>query len=174
MELSDEFVLELTQAQQRLLSYIYRRVANREQAQEVLQQTNLVLCRKANEFEPDTNFNAWAVTVAHYQILCHRKEFALERLVFSDEVFAVVDDRGEESLFHEERKRILRFCYGKISQVNQELMKLRYQEGLSFQQVADELNKKISAVKVQVHRRLLSDSKPLLKRQQLDSILTTE
>ena len=36
MELSDEFVLELTQAQQRLLSYIYRHVANREQAQEVL------------------------------------------------------------------------------------------------------------------------------------------
>ncbi len=132
MELSDEFVLELTQAQQRLLSYIYRRVANREQAQEVLQQTNLVLCRKANEFEPDTNFNAWAVTVAHYQILCHRANVTRERLVFSDEVFAVVDDRDEESLIHEEYRRILRFCYGKISQVNQELMKLRYQEGLSF------------------------------------------
>ena len=69
MELSDEFVLELTQAQQRLLSYIYRRVANREQAQEVLQQTNLVLCRKANEFEPGTNFNAWAVTVAQWTMV---------------------------------------------------------------------------------------------------------
>ena len=36
MELSDEFILELTQVQQRLFGYIYRRVANREQAQEVL------------------------------------------------------------------------------------------------------------------------------------------
>ncbi len=170
MELSDEFVLELTQAQQRLLSYIYRRVANREQAQEVLQQTNLVLCRKANEFEPGTNFNAWAVTVAHYQILCHRANVTRERLVFSDEVFAVVDGRDEESLVHEEYRRILRFCYGKISQVNQELMKLRYQEGLSFQQVADELNKKISAVKVQVHRIRLNLKKcaqEQLKEQQL-------
>ena len=170
MELSDEFILELTQVQQRLLSYIYRRVANREQAQEVLQQTNLVLCRKSDEFEPGTNFNAWAVAVAHYQILSHRRIIARERLVFSDEVFAVVDDRGEESLFHEERKRILRFCYGKLSQVNQELMKLRYQDGLSFQQVADELNKQVGAVKVQVHRIRLNLKKcaqEQLKEQQL-------
>ena len=170
MELSDEFILELTQVQQRLLSYIYRRVANREQAQEVLQQTNLVLCRKADDFELGTNFNAWAVTVARYQILSHRKNVARERLVFSDEVFSVVDDRGEESLFHEERKRILSFCYGKLSQVNQELMKLRYQDGLSFQQVADELNKQISAVKVQVHRIRLNLKKcaqEQLKEQQL-------
>lgn len=170
MELSDEFILELTQVQQRLLSYIYRRVANREQAQEVLQQTNLVLCRKADDFELGTNFNAWAVTVARYQILSHRKNVARERLVFSDEVFSVVDDRGEESLFHEERKRILLFCYGKLSQVNQELMKLRYQDGLSFQQVADELNKQISAVKVQVHRIRLNLKKcaqEQLKEQQL-------
>ena len=76
MELSDEFILELTQVQQRLLSYIYRRVANREQAQEVLQQTNLVLCRKADDFELGTNFNAWAFAVAHYQILSHRKNVA--------------------------------------------------------------------------------------------------
>ena len=73
MELSDEFVLELTQVQQRLYSYIYRRLANRDQAQEVLQQVNLVLCRKADDFELGTNFDAWAVTVAHYQILSYRK-----------------------------------------------------------------------------------------------------
>jgi DNA-directed RNA polymerase specialized sigma24 family protein len=49
-------------------------------------------------------------------------------------------------------------------------MKLRYQEGLSFQQVADELNKKISAVKVQVHRIRLNLKKcaqEQLKEQQL-------
>ena len=170
MELSDEFILELTQVQQRLLSYIYRRVANREQAQEVLQQTNLVLCRKADDFELGTNFNAWAFAVAHYQILSYRQNIARERLVFSDEVFLVVDDRDEESLVREELKRVLRFCYGKLSQVNQELMKLRYQDGLPFEQVANELNKKIGAVKVQVHRIRLNLKKcaqEQLKEQQL-------
>ena len=86
MELSDEFILELTQAQQRLFGYIFRRVANRDQAMEVLQQTNLVLCRKADDFELGTNFAAWSSTVAHYQILSYRKSLSRDRLVFTDEV----------------------------------------------------------------------------------------
>jgi RNA polymerase sigma-70 factor (ECF subfamily) len=170
MELSDEFIQELTQVQQRLFGYIYRRVANREQAQEVLQQTNLVLCRKADDFELGTNFNAWAVTVAHYQILSHRKNVARDRLVFSDEVFAVVDNRDEESLVHEERLKILRFCYGKLSQVNQELMELRYRDGLSLQQMADEVDKQVEAVRVKMHRIRLSLKKcaqEQLKEQQV-------
>ena len=52
MNLSDDFILELTHCQQRLYGYIFRRMANRDQAMEVLQQTNLVLCRKADDFEP--------------------------------------------------------------------------------------------------------------------------
>ena len=170
MELSDEFVLELTQAQQSLLSYIYRRVANRDQAQEVLQQTNLVLCRKADKFELGSNFNAWAVTMARYQILSYRKDVARDRLVFTDEVFAVVDDRDEENLVREEHNRILRFCYRKLSKVNQELVKLRYQDGLSLRQAADELNKQVGAVKVQIHRIRLNLKKCVheqLKEQQV-------
>ena len=42
MELSDEFILELTQGQQRLFAYIFRRMANRDQAMEVLQQVSKI------------------------------------------------------------------------------------------------------------------------------------
>jgi hypothetical protein len=37
MELSEEFILELTQSQQRLLGFLFKRLADREQAREVLQ-----------------------------------------------------------------------------------------------------------------------------------------
>ena len=43
-------------------------------------------------FQPGTNFN-WASTVAHYQIMAYRKSMARERLVFTDDVFHVIDDR---------------------------------------------------------------------------------
>ena len=62
MELSEEFILELTQSQQRLFGFLFKRLADREQAREVLQRTNLVLCRKADSFELGTNFKAWAMT----------------------------------------------------------------------------------------------------------------
>ena len=47
MDLSEEFILELTQVQQRLFCFLFKRLADREQARDVLQRTNLVLCRKA-------------------------------------------------------------------------------------------------------------------------------
>ena len=108
--------------------------------------------------------------MARYQILSYRRNAARDRLVFTDEVFAVVDDRDEESLVREEHNRILRFCYRKLSKVNQELVKLRYQDGLSLRQAADELNKQVGAVKVQIHRIRLNLKKCVheqLKEQQV-------
>ena len=95
MELSDEFILELTQGQQRLFAYIFRRMANRDQAMEVLQQVNLVLCHKADKYTLGTNFNAWAATVARYQILSYRSSQNRDRLVFTDKVVAIIDEREE-------------------------------------------------------------------------------
>lgn len=37
MDLSEEFILELTQVQQRLFGFLFKRLAVREQAREVLQ-----------------------------------------------------------------------------------------------------------------------------------------
>ena len=115
MNLSDEYILELTQCQQRLYGYIFRRVANRDQAMEVLQQTNLVLCRKADDFEPGTNFNAWAATVAHYQILSYRKTLARDRLVFTEDVLAAIDEGEPDNERREGMLQHLRHCFAKMS-----------------------------------------------------------
>lgn len=152
MELSDEFVLDLTQCQQRLYGYIFRRVANREQAREVLQQTNLMLCRKANDFEPGTNFNAWAITVAHYQVLSYRKTQTRDRLVFTDEVFAVVAEREDENEMREKALRYLRSCLEAMSSENQLVIKLRYEGGFAMEQIAMKVGKKVGAVRVKLHR----------------------
>ena len=152
MELSDEFVLELTQVQQRLFGYIYRRLANRDQTQEVLQQTNLVLCRKADDFELGTNFNAWAFTVAHYQILSYRKSQSRDRLVFTDKVVATIDEREDESEMREGVLSHLRYCLEAMSSDNQVFIKLRYEGELSMKQIATEVGKTVGAVKVKLHR----------------------
>ena len=53
MESSEEFILELTEVQSRLFGFLFKRLADREQAREVLQRTNLVLCCKADDYELD-------------------------------------------------------------------------------------------------------------------------
>ena len=152
MELSDEFILELTQAQQRLFAYIFRRMANRDQAMEVLQQVNLVLCRKADDFKLGTNFRAWSSTVAHYQILSYRKSLSRDRLVFTDEVMAIIDEREDDSDERDGRLAYLHQCFQALSSDNQVFIKLRYEGGLSMEQIAMEIGKTANAVRVKLHR----------------------
>ena len=84
MELSEEFILELTQVQQRLFGFLFKRLADREQAREVLQRTNLVLCRKSSAFEPGTDFKDWAMTVANYEVMAYRKKSGARPLARQD------------------------------------------------------------------------------------------
>ena len=153
MELSEEFILELTQSQQRLFGFLFKRLADREQAREVLQLTNLVLCRKADNYEPGTNFKAWAMTVANYEVMAYRKTQARERLVFTDEVFAMIGPEDDEvSPDQSDRLVHLSHCLQGMSSKNRELLDWRYQGERTLDKIAEEIGSTIGAVKVKLHR----------------------
>ena len=164
MELSEEFILELTQSQQRLFWFLFKRLADSEQAREVLQRTNLVLCRKADNFELGTNFKAWAMTVANYEVMAYRKTQVRERLVFTDEVFAMIgpDDDGRSSV-QSARLAHLNQCLKGMSSKNRELLDWRYQGERTMEKIAEDIGSTIGAVKVKLHR---------LRRQLLGCIQT--
>ena len=48
---SVEFSQQLTQIQRKLYSYILSLVPNRVEAEDILQESNFVLCRKAKEYD---------------------------------------------------------------------------------------------------------------------------
>ena len=153
MELSEEFILELTQVQQRLFGFLFKRLADREQAREVLQLTNLVLCRKVENYQPGTNFKAWAMTVANYEVMAYRKTQVRERLVFTDEVDAMIgSDVDGRSSAQSARGAQLSHCLQGMSSKNRELLDWRYQGEHTMEKIAEDIGSTIGAVKVKLHR----------------------
>jgi RNA polymerase sigma-70 factor (ECF subfamily) len=153
MNLSEEFVMQLTQCQTRLYGFLFKRLADSEQAREVLQQTNLVLCRKAADFRSGTNFFAWAVTVARYQCMSYRTKQARNRLVFTDQVGLLIDQEEEEaSPFITQCLVHLRHCMQALSQDNRELLENRYDAGRSIEQISAALDRSVGSIKVKLHR----------------------
>ena len=153
MELSEEFILELTEAQQRLFGFLFKRLADREQAREVLQRTNLVLCRKADNFEIGTNFKAWSMTVANYEVMAYRKTQVREHLVVTDEVYAMIGPEDDEkSPDQSDRLVHLNHCLQGMSSKNRELLDWRYQGERTLEKIAEEIGSTIGAVKVKLHR----------------------
>ena len=86
----DEFVRLLTSVQRQLYIYILSLVQDDAQASDVLQNTNLVLWQKREEFQPGTNFSAWGASVAYHQVLAHRKRRSTDRHLFDGELVADV------------------------------------------------------------------------------------
>jgi RNA polymerase sigma-70 factor (ECF subfamily) len=125
--MSESFLLRLTDAQCDLHAYIVYLVGDREEAKDVLQETNIVLWREASRYDENKPFLPWAKAVAYYQALSHIKKRASNKLVFDEDLLlllATVDDRRHEDM--QERLRLLDVCFEKLTRLQQSVMKFRY------------------------------------------------
>lgn len=61
----DDFIRHLTGFQGKLYAYTLALLADPDAAADVVQETNVVLWHKADQFTPGTNFASWALHVAY-------------------------------------------------------------------------------------------------------------
>ena len=156
-QLNDEFVGDLTEAQPRIYGFIFKRLLNPHHTAEVLQETNLVLCRKATDFRPGTNFMAWAFQVAHFQILAHRKRQSREKLVFDDSLLESLHEEEPSSPEpHARRLKALEDCLTTLPAETRRIVIKRYVERSSVQGMAEDANKTPNAVSRLLHRSRLA------------------
>jgi RNA polymerase sigma-70 factor (ECF subfamily) len=101
----------MTRHQRQIFAYIYTLVPDRHDAEDLLQETSLVVCEKFNEFTPGTDFVAWACQIAWWRIRYSRQKLARAKVVFDDEVFeAVARTAGEMAAELDERHEALAGC----------------------------------------------------------------
>lgn len=149
---SDAFVTQITACQSRLYAYILTLTGDRDQARDVLQETNLVIWRKGGEFEPGTNFIAWVFQIARYQVKAYRQRIARDRLVFDDELLNEMADVFTEDEQFDARQDALGRCIEKLTPNHRSLLQIRYNDGLAVKQIATRLNKSANAIAKVLHR----------------------
>jgi RNA polymerase sigma-70 factor (ECF subfamily) len=129
----DAFVQLMTEHQGRLYAYVLSLLGDPDQANDVLQEANLVLWRNAGEFQMGSNFRAWAFRIAHFQVMAHRQRQFRDRLVFDDEMLAVLDPAAKAvDETYEERQERLTACLDKLPETQRVLLRQRYADGLSL------------------------------------------
>lgn len=153
---SDAFVMQITACQSRLYAYIITLAGDREQAREILQETNLVIWRKADQFEEGTNFIAWAFQIARFQVMAYRQKIARDKLVFDDELLVGIADivDGDESF--DARHDALVDCIEQIAPNHRNLLQIRYSDGQPVKEIARQLGKSANAVAKVLHRTRLA------------------
>ena len=151
-----DFVQLMIGCQSRLYAFIMSLVRNPEHAADILQQTNLVMWQKSDEFAPGSNFSAWTFQIARFQVMAFRQRQRRDRHVFDDETIAAVADEFEHRLGDDDRLNALSHCLTQVSQDNQQLLRSRYRDGLAIAQIAQELGHTANRVAVRLHRLRLT------------------
>ncbi|QDU57001.1 sigma-70 family RNA polymerase sigma factor [Aeoliella mucimassa] len=152
LQRDEEFVTCLIEMQPRLYGYILSLVANCEDADDLVQRTNVVLLRKQSQFQTGTDFWAWAKQVAQFEVRGFRKELARNRVILSDELVAQLTQ--EESEFVREpdaAKADLRKCLGNLSRARRELLERRY-SGTAVANLAKEVGRTAAALSQELYR----------------------
>ncbi|QNN22942.1 sigma-70 family RNA polymerase sigma factor [Planctomycetales bacterium ZRK34] len=147
-------VARITSAQRQLYGYILTLLADPAAAEDVLQETNLVLVEKAEQWDQAEDFVAWACRVAYFQSLAYFKRRRRDRLAFMDEsTLSDLAGRTAAALEHHDRRlTAMRQCLTKLPESSRRLIALRYDGQFSIDQIATETTRSGGAIRVALHR----------------------
>jgi RNA polymerase sigma-70 factor (ECF subfamily) len=151
--IQDQFVQELISCQPLLHAYILSLLPNWNDASDVLQDTNLVLWHRSEEFIEGTNFLAWAYKIARHKVLARCREQRRSRLIFDHELFALVADQAEQrTLQGGSTVRLLKECVKDLSPFQRDLLRRRYAKNGSVQMMARTLGRSAAVISVTLWR----------------------
>jgi RNA polymerase sigma-70 factor (ECF subfamily) len=144
---SDEFVQLFTKWQRRLFLFILAQAPNPVEAEEILQETNLVIWRKSHTFREGTNFYAWSCRIAVLEVLKFRDRRRRQASLLSEVFVEAIAREAEESVESlEERRRALLACLGRLAPSDRELIRQRYASGATGKSVASQLGRPANSV----------------------------
>ena len=154
--ITQEFVSLLTDHQEVIRSYIITQIPGCSEVRDILQEVNILLWEKMNDFELGTNFGAWACTVAYYKVLDYRKKQKKNGfLVFGEELANTLSSESEtrEPETLEAKRNALHHCLQKLDDKDRSLLDARYNSPTGeMEQVSSKTGRSRASLRVSLSR----------------------
>jgi RNA polymerase sigma-70 factor (ECF subfamily) len=139
--------------ERRIYGFILALVPDWSEADDLMQETARVMWSKFDEFEPGTDFAAWAFCIARYQVMNHRKRKRTQKVQFSDQTVEAVAERVISATDNlDDIRDALKECLKKLSERDQQLIRSRYDLNASTRTVAEHIGRSIDAVYKSLNR----------------------
>ena len=136
----------MTQHQRRIFSYIYTLVPYRADAEDLLQETSLVICEKFGQFQIGTDFAAWACQIAYWEVRRARQKFARAKVVFDQDVADALAQTAAGMIEEvSERHEALAGCLQKLHPRDREMVLTRYEPGCGVKEAARRSGRSLEA-----------------------------
>ena len=161
----------ISRHQKELFSFIFYKLMDEELANDVFQDTfmKIIVSLKEGRYNDDGKFILWAKRIAHNLIIDHyrlkSKHIKVSETTYENEEFSIFDllKETEENI---EERLITNQIYDDLMKMlvflpenQQEVIKLRFFDGLSFKEISEQTNTSINTTLGRVRYALINMSK---------------
>lgn len=118
--------------------FVFAQVCNKPDSEDIFQEVSTVLWRKFDQFQPGTNFLAWARQIARHLVQDYRRRHARRMTIALDEGLMedLVQQYDHVQDDIEDRIEALRHCITKLDDPNRELIQQLYRQSQAPRQIA--------------------------------------
>jgi RNA polymerase sigma-70 factor (ECF subfamily) len=137
----EEFLLLYTQHQTQIWRFIHSMLPHESDADDVLQETGLVLWAKWDAYDKERNFGSWAFGIAKLQALKFVRENQSRRVTLTESVLEEVAEsfhkqiRSKDALLG--RRDAINKCLENLDQASRRIIEDRYRRNLSTKTIAE-------------------------------------
>ena len=131
------FVRLLTRHENDLYRSIVALMPGRPEVDDVMQETAASLWKKFADYDASQPFLPWARRFALFEVLKWRQRLGRSKLIFNDDLIhqvAAEQDAVQPEL--EQRRKALDICLAKLGRRDRQLLRQRYQDGLTVMDLA--------------------------------------
>lgn len=153
-KLHERFLREFTANEPAIRAFIRRLLPFRADANDVMQETAVVLWKRYAEIEGAVEFRPWAFGVARKKVLSWMRDKGRDRLVLSEDIVNLIADASspaaEESL--DRQRELLRNCIERLRPEQRTMLMAAYEPKASIQQVAKGSGRSVAGFYQWLHR----------------------
>jgi RNA polymerase sigma-70 factor, ECF subfamily len=143
------FLRLFLQNERRLYAYILTLLANRADADDVLQEASLVMWDKFDEHSPPDDFAAWGCRIAYFKVLDFYKKGQRSKVKFSQAMLERVAETAVEEagvLQLDARRDALIGCIEKLNARDRDLLARRFTPGATTRSTSEQVGRSVDAV----------------------------
>lgn len=146
--------------QKKLFAYIYHLVGNREEAEDILQNVFSKTYKNIDKFDVSRKFSSWIYRICHNESVNYLKRKSKRYTISWDEVSTSKDklesasseERPEEMMEHKEIIKEIDDAMEKLSPQYQQILKMRYFQEYSYEDISKILKKPVNTVGTLIKR----------------------
>jgi len=136
----ERFLQLFRRNEERIFGFILKLLPNFSLAEDIMQDTMMVMWRKFEDFEEGTCFAAWGMQIARYKVMEFHQQNKKHTIVhFNDDILKQITTDDTSGGPKDRYLEALHGCVNKLKEQNREIVMLRYSKELSSKQISQQM-----------------------------------